>query len=240
MKKSIRFALLGTLLVAPLLATLSSAASTPDGNAILVHALADASRFQSYELRGSFVASGEHASLVAYQTAAAEESLSTIQGIGTETLVQPTAFAKVYVRTNTVRGLIDFLSIKSTRTSEVNVWYYMTPSDSRYADQANTGPTTVATQFMVGPKSFGRAGKYVSVVTLRGTKVIKLSVTSSMFSPNNSLTPLTLYVTDSAQPMPFAATAKISGIPVPVTSYFSDWGTVAPIRIPAATTALPN
>jgi hypothetical protein len=132
------------------------------------------------------------------------------------------------------------LSIKATKTSEVGVWYFMTPSDSRYADQANTGPTTVAAQFIVGPKSFGRAGKYVSVVTLRGTRVIKLAVTSSMFSPNNTLVPLTLYVTDSARPLPFAATAKITGAPVPVTSYFSDWGHVAPIRIPVAKTALPQ
>jgi hypothetical protein len=103
--------------------TPSAGAATPNGEAVLVHAVADARKFQSYELRGSFAVSGKHASLVALQTASAEESLSTIQGVGTEFLVQPTAFAEVYVRTNTVRGLIDFLGIKATKTSEVNVWY---------------------------------------------------------------------------------------------------------------------
>ena len=223
-----------------MMGTPSAGAATPNGEAVLVHALAEARKFQSYELRGSFAVSGKHASLVALQTASAEESLSTIQGVRTEFLVQPTAFAEVYVRTNTVQGLIDFLGIKATKTSEVNVWYYMTPSDSRYADQANTGPATVATQFVVGPKSFGRAGKYESVVTLRDTRVIKLAVTSSMFSPNNALVPMTLYVTDSTTPTPFVATADITGVPVPVMNYLSDWGHVAPIKIPAAKTALPN
>jgi hypothetical protein len=80
----------------------------------------------------------------------------------------------------------------------------------------------------------------VNVVTLRGTRVIKLAVTSSMFSPNNNLVPMTLYVTDSATPMPFAATANITGVSKPVISYFSDWGHVAKIAIPAARTALPH
>jgi hypothetical protein len=61
-----------------------------------------------------------------------------------------------------------------------------------------------------------------------------------MFSPNNTLVPMTLYATDSTTSMPFAATANITGVPVPVTNYFSDWGHVAPIKIPAAKTALPN
>lgn len=240
MKCSLRMCVLATFLLSPLIGTISSGATTPDGQAVLVRALADASKFQSYELHGSFTVSGKHASLVEYQTASAEESSTTIQGIGTESLVQPTAFARVYVKVNTVSGLIDFLSIKATKPSEVNVWYLLTPSDSRYDDQANTGPATVATQFLVGPKSFGRAGKYVSVVTLRGTRVIKLAVTSSMFSPNNTLVPLTLYVTDSARPLPFAATASIAGVSTPVTSYFTNWGHVAPIRIPATSTALPQ
>jgi hypothetical protein len=240
MKKYLRIAIFGTILASPLVGTLAAGGSTPNGEATLVRALADASKYQSYELRGSFTVSGKHATLLGFQTATASESLTTIQGVGTEYLVQPTAFAKVYVRTNTVAGLIDFLSIKATKPSEVNVWYYLTPSDPRYTDQANTGPTTVATQFMVGPKSFGRAGKYESVVTLRGTKVIKLAVTSSMFSPNNTLVPLTLYVTDTARPLPFAAAAKITGVPVPVVSYFSNWGHVKPIKIPAAKTALPQ
>jgi hypothetical protein len=122
MKKYLRIAVLGTILASPFAGTLSAGGSTPNGEATLVRALADASKYQSYELRGSFTVSGKHASLVAFQTANAEESLTTIQGVGTESLVQPTAFAKVYVKTNTVQGLIDFLSIKATMTSEVNVW----------------------------------------------------------------------------------------------------------------------
>ena len=226
-------------MTSPLLGTLSAGGSTPNAEATLVRALADASKFQSYKLQGSFTASRKHATLVALQTANGEESIDSIQGIGTEFLIQPTAFARAYLRVTTVESLIDFLGIKATKPSEVGVWYSLTPSDSRYSEQANTGPTTVATQFLVGPRSFGRAGTYESVVTLRGTKVIKLAVTSSMFSPNNTLVPLTLYVTDSTRPLPFAATAKISGVPVPITSYFSDWGHVAPITIPAAKTALP-
>ncbi|MGD0056181.1 MAG: hypothetical protein ABSC34_12190, partial [Acidimicrobiales bacterium] len=197
MKNMLRITVLGSILAPSFIGVLSSGAATPKGEAILVHALADARNFQSYELRGSFTVSGKHASLVAFQTATAEESISSIQGLGTVYLVQPTAFAEVYVRTNTVSGLINFLGIKATKTSELNVWYYLTPSDSRYDEQANTGPTTVATQFTVGSKAFGRAGTYVNVVTLRGTRVIKLAVTSSMFSPNNNLVPMTLYVTDS-------------------------------------------
>jgi hypothetical protein len=240
MKIFLRLVVLGTVLASPLMGTISTGAATPNGETVLVHALADARKFQSYELRGSFTVSGKHASLVAWQTVSAEKSSTTIQGVGTEYLVQPTAFAEVYVRTNTIEGLINFLGIKATKPSEINVWYYLTPSDARYDDQANTGPTTVTAQFVVGPKSFGRAGKYESVVTLRGTRVIKLAVTSSMFSPNNTLVPMTLYVTDSTTPLPFAATANISGVAKPVISYFSDWGHVAPIEIPAAKTALPN
>src|ERR1019366_7845336 len=58
------------------------------------------------------------------------------------------------------------------------------------------------------------------VVTLRGTRVIKLVVTLSIFSPNNTLVPMTLYVTDSATPMPFAATVNITGAPAPVRVIF--------------------
>jgi hypothetical protein len=239
MKTLLRFAVFGTFLLSSLVGTISAGGSTPNGHALLVRALADARKFQSYELRGSFSVSGKRASLVAFQTATVEESLSTVQGIGTEFLVQPTAFARAYLRVTTVRGLIDFLGIKATKPSEVGVWYYLTPADSRYSEQANTGPTTTLTQFIVGPKAFGRFGRYEGVVTLRGTRVIKLGVTSSMFSPNNNLVPLTLYVTDSAHSLPFAATARISGVPVAVTSYFSHWGHVPPIKIPATQTPLP-
>jgi hypothetical protein len=240
MKIVLRLAVLGTILASPMASVLPVGAATPNGEAVLVRALADARKFQSYELRGSFTVSGKRASLVATQTANVEESISTVQGVGTEVLVQPTAFAEVYVKTNTVEGLINFLGIKATKISELNVWYYLKPSDARYDEQANTGPTTVATQFVVGSKSFGRAGKYESVVTLRGTRVIKLAVTSSLFSSNNTLVPMTMYVTDSTTPLPFAATADVTGVPVPVVSYFSHWGHVASIKIPAARTALPN
>jgi len=240
MKTLLRLAVFGTLLLSPVTATVSAGGSTPNANALLVRALADARKFQSYELRGSFTVSKKHASLVAFQTATVEESLSSVQGIGTEFIVQPTAFARAYVRVTSIAGLIDFLGIKATKAFEVGAWYVLTPSDPRYSQTANTGPTTVLTQFTVGSKSFGRGGHYEGVVTLRGTRVIKLGVTSSMFSPNNNLVPLTLYVTDSAHSLPFAAAAHITGVPVPVISYFSHWGHVAPIKIPATQTALPN
>ena len=59
-------------------------------------------------------------------------------------------------------------------------------------------------------------------------------------SKRDAQSSMTLYVTDPTTPMPFDATADITGAPVPVTSYFSDWDHVAPIKIPAAKTALPE
>jgi hypothetical protein len=50
--------------------------------------------------------------------------------------------------------------------------------------------------------------------------------------PDDALVP------DTAQRLPFVATAKFVGVTTPVTSYFSKWGHVAPIKVPAAKTAL--
>jgi hypothetical protein len=240
MKIFLRIAVLGALVFAPLLGSLAAGSATPNAHDLLAAALANARKNSSYELYSAFAASGSPSSMTDFVTTTAQETIDTEQETGTAFFVQPTHAHRLFFRATTVHALLLFLNVSAPRASEVGRWFYVASSDKRYKKLVATGPQTVATQFVFGPHTFGSTAKYEGVVTLRGTKVIKLGITSSMDSPTNALIPTVLYITDSDRPMPYATVGKIGGIPSRVTSYFSRWDTVPAIHIPGSNEVLPQ
>jgi hypothetical protein len=234
MKVSLRFVALGALVLTPLLGPLAAGSATSSGHALLAAALTDARKYPSYETYSAFTASGSPSSITYFVTTKAQKDIDTEQETGTVFIVQPTDVHRLFFRATTVHALLLFLNVSAPTGSEVGRWFYLDSSDQRYQKLAPSGPQTVATQFVIGPRAFGSAATYEGVTTLRGSKVIKLGVTSSMMSPTNALIPMVLYVTDSDRRMASATVGNIGDIPSPVTSYFSEWGTVPAIHIPSS------
>jgi hypothetical protein len=240
MKLSLKVVAVGAIVFSPMLAPLAGGGATPNGHDLLVAALKDASKNSSYEEFGAFRASGSPSSMTVLVTKTGQETIDNEQETGTVFLVEPTDAHRLFFRATTVHALLLFLSVHAPRASLVNRWLYLDPSDQRYKTWASSGPRTVATQFVIGPRTFGSSAKYEGVTTLKGTRVVKLGVTSSWMSPTNALIPMVLYVTDTHQPLPFAVVGKLGDIPAPVTSYFSRWSAVPPIRIPRSNEVLPQ
>jgi hypothetical protein len=237
---SLGVAVLGTLVLTVLRGPLPAGSAAPNGHDLLVAALTNARKNSSYELYSAFTASGSPSSMTYFVTATGQETVDSEQETGTVFFLQPSDAHRVFIRATTVHALLIFLSVRAPRASEVNRWFYLAPSDKRYTSMTASGPRTIATQFVIGPHTFGSAAKYEGVTSLRGTKVIKLGVNSSMMSPTNALVPTVLYITDSSRPLPYAIEGKINGISSTVTSYFLRWDSVPKLHVPSSHDVLPQ
>jgi len=226
-------ALLGSLTV--IVAT-NSGAATPNGNAILAQALADASHKTSMTISGTLTGSGNAVSISGGFTPTASGGVTTEQGLGSSEEIQPNGAHFAFVKASSIAALGTILEVKHPTSNEINVWYRLTSKDPRFADIVGNGAETVAETFSFSPIGWSRSATYESTVVLKGVRVIKLKAASNLFVQNKGFGMETLYVTDTSHPLPFAMTGPVgsSGL-----IYFSAWDSTT-IAIPSAKADLPN
>ncbi len=220
----------------PLIAS-NVAASTPNALSILTKALRDGSRERSVTLSGAFTESGATVSLDGGFDAAANGGITTVPGVGSEDEVQPIGKNYCFVKATSIAALHNDLNVKKPTAAEVGVWYEVTSSDPRYVEIASpSAPQTVAQLFSFSPSAWKRSAVYEGATVLRGVHVIKLASASDLFVNGSGYAAMTLYVTDSSSPLPFAISGPTgtSGL-----AYFTRWGSTS-VAIPNTSLKLPS
>jgi hypothetical protein len=220
----------------PVLVATSARAATPNGDAIIAQSFALASHKTSMTLSGTLKEKGITLSIHGAYTPKGSDGVTTVNGIGSSDEVQPNGAKYGYVRANSIAALNQLLEIKNPKSSEVNVWYKVTSTDSRFADFFG-GANTVAQTFSFGPIGWFRTANYEGITEVKGVQVFALVAGAHLFvEKKGGFNETTLYVTDSAHPLPFAMTG-----PLGMTGliYFTKWNSTT-LSIPTATTALPH
>ena len=207
----------------------------PDGNAIMAESFALASHKTSMTISGTLKSSGTTLSLFGKYTSKASGGVTTVKGVGTSDEVQPNGAKYGYVKANSVAALGQLLEIKNPKSSEVNVWFKVTSKDPRFADFFG-GASTVAQTFSFSPLGWTRTANYEGTSVVRGVSVYQLVALSHLFIDKSGYNETTLYVTDSANPLPLAMTGPIDTTGL---IYFSKWNSTR-LTIPKSTTALPH
>lgn len=236
MSRTITRSVLAALALAlPLVAT-SAAASTPDAKAVLTQAITDAAHATSLAMAGSFSTPGHTFRLDGGFTSTSTGGVTTLSGEGSEYEVG-TSSGSCFVKATTLAILSNFLGVKSPTVGELNTWYLVPKSDTRYVGIASPkSAQTVAQLFSFSPIGWSRSATYEGTVVVKGVRVIKLGTASNAFASGSGLEKTTLYVTDTAHPLPFAMAG-----PTGVTGllYFSGWGDTK-VTIPSTRTVLPR
>jgi len=209
--------------------------TTPDGNAIIAASFALASQKTSMTISGTLTGSGTTLSLFGKYTSKASSGVTTVKGVGTSDEVQPNGARYGYVKATSIAALGQLLEITNPKSSEVNVWYKVTSKDSRFADFFG-GASTVAQTFSFSPIGWTRTANYEGTSVVRGVSVYALVALSHLFIDKNGYNETTLYVTDSAVPLPLAMTGPIGTTGL---IYFSKWNATR-LTIPKTTKALPH
>ena len=209
--------------------------TTPDGNAIIAASFALASQKTSVTISGTLTGSGTTLSLFGKYTSKASSGVTTVKGVGTSDEVQPNGARYGYVKATSIAALGQLLEITNPKSSEVNVWYKVTSKDSRFADFFG-GASTVAQTFSFSPIGWTRTANYEGTSVVRGVSVYALVALSHLFIDKNGYNETTLYVTDSAVPLPLAMTGPIGTTGL---IYFSKWNATR-LTIPKTTKALPH
>jgi hypothetical protein len=209
--------------------------TTPDGNAIMAESFALASHKTSMTISGTLTGSGTTLTLIGKYTSKASSGVTTVKGVGTSDEVQPNGAKYGYVKATSVAALGQLLEITNPKSSEVNVWYKVTSKDSRFADFFG-GASTVAQTFSFSPIGWTRTANYEGTSVVRGVSVYQLVALSHLFIDKSGYNETTLYVTDSAVPLPLAMTGPIGTTGL---IYFSKWDATR-LTIPKTTTALPH
>lgn len=209
--------------------------TTPDGNAIIAESFALASHKTSMTISGTLTGSGTTLSLFGKYTSKASSGVTTVKGVGTSDEVQPNGARYGYVKATSIAALGQLLEITNPKSSEVNVWYKVTSKDSRFADFFG-GASTVAQTFSFSPIGWTRTANYEGTSVVRGVSVYQLVALSHLFIDKSGYNETTLYVTDSAVPLPLAMTGPIGTTGL---IYFSKWNATR-LTIPKSTTALPH
>jgi hypothetical protein len=209
--------------------------TTPDGNAIIAASFALASQKTSVTISGTLTGSGTTLSLFGKYTSKASSGVTTVKGVGTSDEVQPNGARYGYVKATSIAALGRLLEIANPKSSEVNVWYKVTSKDSRFADFFG-GASTVAQTFSFSPIGWTRTANYEGTSVVRGVSVYALVALSHLFIDKNGYNETTLYVTDSAVPLPLAMTGPIGTTGL---IYFSKWNATR-LTIPKTTKALPH
>jgi hypothetical protein len=207
----------------------------PNGNAILTESFALASHKTSMTISGTLLGSGATLSILGAYTPRASGGATTVKGVGFSDEVQPNGAKYGYVKANSVAALGKQLEITNPKSSEINVWYKVTSKDPRFAGFFG-GADTVAQTFSFGPIGWIRSATYESTTVLNGVQVYMLIAASHLFAAKSGYNETTLYVTDSAHPLPYAMTGPIGTTGL---IYFSKWNSTT-LAIPKATTALPH
>jgi hypothetical protein len=215
--------------------TTTTTPATPDGNAIIAASFALASHKTSMTISGTLTGSGTTLSLSGKYTSKASGGVTTVKGVGTSDEVQPNGAKYGYVKANSVAALGQLLEITNPKSSEVNVWYKVTSKDSRFADFFG-GASTVAQTFSFSPIGWTRTANYEGTSVVKGVSVYQLVALSHLFIDKSGYNETTLYVTDSADPLPLAMTGPIGTTGL---IYFSKWNATK-LTIPKTTTALPH
>lgn len=221
---------LGVALVAS-----SGQAATPKGAAILARALGDAARATSVTFAGHVAFPGSNASIHDGINAKGSAGSTTISGIGTEYVADPVG-GPLIVKANSLNVLKDVLEVHAPTTSELNVWYAVDTSDPRYYGLAGTyGALSLARSFSFSPAGWSRQATYEGVSVLHGVRVLKLKAASNTFAPGKGFDTTTLYVSDTAHPLPVAMTYSTQD---PSLFYFSAWNHTT-VTYATSTTKLP-
>jgi hypothetical protein len=215
--------------------TPTTTTTTPSGIAILNQSFALASREKSMTISGTLSGPGVTLRIVGDYTAKASEGISTVKGVGTSYEVQPNGAKYGYVRANSIAALRAQLGITKPKSSETNVWFKVTSKDPRFAGFFG-GANTVAQTFSFSPIGWIRSANYEGTTVVNGVQVYMLVAASHLFVDQSGYNEETLYVTDSAHPLPFAMTGPVGATGL---IYFSKWNSTK-IAIPKATTALPH
>jgi hypothetical protein len=209
--------------------------TAPDGNAIIAESFALASHKTSMTISGTLTGSGTTLSLFGKYTSKASSGVTTVKGVGTSDEVQPNGARYGFVKATSIAALGQLLEITNPKSSEVNVWYKVTSKDSRFADFFG-GASTVAQTFSFSPIGWTRTANYEGTSVVRGVSVYQLVALSHLFIDKSGYNETTLYVTDSAVPLPLAMTGPIGTTGL---IYFSKWNATR-LTIPKTTTALPH
>jgi hypothetical protein len=209
--------------------------TTPNGNAIMAASFALASRKTSMTISGTLTGSGTTLSIFGKYTSKASSGVTTVKGVGTSDEVQPNGARYGYVKATSIAALGQLLEITNPKSSEVNVWYKVTSKDSRFADFFG-GASTVAQTFSFSPIGWTRTANYEGTSVVKGVSVFQLVALSHLFIDKSGYNETTLYVTDSANPLPLAMTGPIGTTGL---IYFSKWNSTR-LAIPKATTTLPR
>ena len=209
--------------------------TAPDGNAIIAESFALASHKTSMTISGTLTGSGTTLSLFGKYTSKASSGVTTVKGVGTSDEVQPNGARYGFVKATSIAALGQLLEITNPKSSEVNVWYKVTSKDSRFADFFG-GASTVAQTFSFSPIGWTRTANYEGTSVVRGVSVYQLVALSHLFIDKSGYNETTLYVTDSAVPLPLAMTGPIGTTGL---IYFSKWNATR-LTIPKTTKALPH
>jgi hypothetical protein len=188
-------------------------------------------------ISGSFSESGTNASIEGGYAPRAAGGVESLSGVGTEDIIEPTGKSFCFVRATSLAILKNALEVKAPTTAEIGVWYKVTSQDSRYNFIANPGGAqNVEQTFSFSPIGWSHAATYGGTTRLKGVRVIKLGAASNFWVTGKGYAKITLYVTDTAHPLPFA----MSG-PTGTTGliYISKWNATT-VSIPRSKVDLPR
>lgn len=234
--KAVRTIVMALCLTAPVV-TSSVGAATPNALAILTKALGDGSREANVTLSGTLTASGSTLSLNGGFAARVNGGTTTVSGIGTEDEVQPIGENYCFVKASSIAVLHSELEVKKPTAAEVGVWYEVPSSDPRYVSIASPGGAqSIAQVFSFSSIGWKRSAVYEGTLVLHGVRVIELTGASNLFASGSGFVEMTMDVTDTSKPLPFA----ISGPPgTDGLLYFSKWDATS-VAIPTARAKLPS
>jgi hypothetical protein len=186
-------------------------------------------------ISGTLMGPGATLSILGAYTSKASGGATTVKGVGFSDEVQPNGAKYGYVKANSVAALRKQLDITNPKSSEINVWYKVTSKDPRFAGFFG-GADTVAQSFSFGPIGWIHSATYEGTTVLNGVQVYMLVAASHLFAAKAGYNETTLYITDSAHPLPYAMTGPIGTTGL---IYFTKWNATT-LAIPKATKALPH
>jgi hypothetical protein len=237
MSKAKTLSIISAFSFAVILIGISAGASTLNAKAILAKALADGARQSNVTVSGSVVDSGVTVTLNGGFSSVSDGGATTVSGVGTNYQITKVGAAQCFVKATTLTALKQALSVKSPVVSEIGVWYVVKKIDSRYQSICSPGGAqTVAQTFSFSPIGWSKKATYEGIVTLKGVRTIKLLAASNLFVDGSGFQKTTLYVTDTAKPLPFAITGPVGSTGL---LYFTKWSSTI-ISIPTTSTELPK
>jgi len=211
-------------------------ATTPNAKSILAKALADASTRTNVTLLGTIEDSGLTATIDGGFSTVGNGGVTTVDGVGTQYQFTRVDAKQCFVKATTLAVLKEDLGVKNPTASEIGVWYVLKKGDSRYQNVCSPGGAqTVAQSFSFSPIGWSKNATYKGMVTIHGVRTFKLLASSNLFVDGRGFQKTTLYVTDTAKPLPFATSGPIGSTGL---LYLTKWGSTS-VTIPASSLSLP-